>query len=218
MRPGPAPVDGSAGVERAFDAPFGRAFYDRPTMAVARSLIGATLVRRTPDAWRAGRITETEAYVSGDPANHAALGPTLRNRAMFGPPGTLYVYRIHQVYCANVVTGYGTAVLLRSVEPLFGVEGDPRGPGRLCREFSITLAEDRTSLLDGPVRVAPGFGPAPRIARGLRVGVRPDANLPMRFATTDGRWVSSPRLRASSDGRPGRVGQRIGAQWAFAQS
>ena len=204
-------------VERAFDAPYGQAFYGRPTTAVARSLIGAMLVRRTPGGWRAGRITETEAYVSGDPANHAVLGPTLRNRAMFGPPGTLYVYRIHQVYCANVVTGYGTAVLLRSVEPWYGVEGDPRGPGRLCREFSVTLAEDRTSLVDGPVRVAPGPGPAPRIARGLRVGVRPEANLPLRFASLDGRWVSAPRLRGPSGPPPAR-GTRGPAQWAFAQS
>jgi DNA-3-methyladenine glycosylase len=194
MRPGPAPVARRVDVERAYRSPLGPSFYDHPTEEVARALLGQWLVRRVSEGWRAGRITETEAYVDGDAANHAVLGPTLRNRAMFGPPGTLYVYRIHQVHCANVVTGHGTAVLLRSVEPLFGVEGDPRGPGRLCRAFSLTRALDRTSLLDGPVRVSPGPGPAPRIVRGRRVGLRYDADLRLRFAVSERRWVSAPRV------------------------
>jgi DNA-3-methyladenine glycosylase len=194
MRPGPAPVATSAEVGRAFRSCFDSAFYDRPTDVVARALLGQWLLRRTPTGWRAGRITETEAYVDGDAANHAVLGPTLRNRSMFGPPGTLYVYRIHQVHCANVVTGHGTAVLLRSVEPLLGLAGDPRGPGRLCREFSISRSEDRTSLLDGPVRIAPGRGPTGRIVRGARVGIRRDVDRRLRFAISGSRWVSSPRL------------------------
>lgn len=194
MRPGPAPVAGPSGVERAFHSPLGRAFYARPTEVVARDLIGRWLIREIGGQLRAGRITETEAYVAGDRANHAVLGPTLRNRSMFGPPGTLYVYRVHQVHCANAVTGHGTAVLLRSVEPLQGLAGDPRGPGRLCREFSLGPHDDGTSLLDGSVRIAPGPGPAGPVLRGRRIGIRRDAHRPLRFALGGSRWVSSPRL------------------------
>jgi len=196
MRPGPAPLAIQEEIERAFRSPFGRSFYDRTTERVARDLLGQWLVRRTRYGLRAGRITETEAYVSGDAANHAQLGPTLRNRSMFGPPGTLYVYRVHQVHCANAVTGFGTAVLFRSIEPLLGISGDPKGPGRLCRELAIGPTEDGTSLVDGALRVVPGLGPVGRIVRGVRVGIRRDAARPLRFALAGSPWVSSPRMRA----------------------
>jgi DNA-3-methyladenine glycosylase len=194
MRPGSAPVVDPASIERAYRTPFDRAYYDRPTAIVARDLLGQWLIRRTPQGARAGRITETEAYVSGDAANHAVLGPTLRNRSMFGPPGTLYVYRVHQVHCANAVTGYGTAVLLRSVEPHRGVAGDPRGPGRLCRAFDLTRSHDGTSLVDGPLRIAPSGVPVGPILTGRRIGIRLDAERPLRFAIAESPWVSSPRI------------------------
>ena len=83
------------------------------------------------------RIVECEAYESGDPASHAFLGPTLRNRSMFAPPGTLYVFSIHRVYCANVVGRAGEAALLRAGEPLTPGLPSPSGPGRLCRALGI---------------------------------------------------------------------------------
>lgn len=143
---------------------------------------------------RSARIVETEAYLTGDPASHAYSGPTRRNRSMFGRPGTLYVFRIHQVVCANVVTRRGEAVLLRAAEPLDGLLGDLRGPGRLCRALGITLELDGSDLLDGPVRILPGRGPRTEpIVAGPRVGIRRAADRPLRYALEANRWVSRPR-------------------------
>jgi DNA-3-methyladenine glycosylase len=200
MRPGPASVATARGAGRAFAAPFPPSFYARPTEQVARALLGQLVVRRSVDSFRLGRIVETEAYVEGDRANHAATGPTMRNRSMFGPPGTLYVYRIHQVHCANAVTGGGEAVLLRSLEPLFGILGEPRGPGRLCRELGIGPEEHGTSLVEGAVRIARGADAAPAFVRGYRVGIRRDVHRPLRFALKGSLWISSPRLEGRGAG------------------
>ncbi|MCI4357479.1 MAG: DNA-3-methyladenine glycosylase [Thermoplasmata archaeon] len=163
---------------------------------MARELLGRYLVHRTADRYRIVRLVETEAYVSGDLANHARLGPTMRNRSMFGPPGTLYVYRIHQVHLANAVTRPGEAVLFRAAEPGAGAIGNPRGPGRLCRVLRIGMEQNGTSLIDGPVRILSGPAPVGRIRRGVRVGIRHDADRPLRFVLDGNRWISRP-LRSS---------------------
>ncbi|HEV2519887.1 MAG TPA: DNA-3-methyladenine glycosylase [Thermoplasmata archaeon] len=200
MRPGSTVLTGSDDPTTAFFRPFPTEWYDRPTPQVARGLLGQYLVHRRPSGMQVGRIVETEAYVAGDAANHASIGPTMRNRAMFGPPGTLYVYRIHQVCLANAVTAPGEAVLLRAAEPVDGVDGDPRGPGRLCRAFGIGLEHNRASLIDGPVRIAPGPGPAGRVLRGTRIGIRRDAQRLLRYAIAGNRWVSRP-IRPTSGAR-----------------
>lgn len=137
---------------------------------------------------------ETEAYVRGDPASHAFRGPTERNRSMFLGPGTLYVFRIHQVCCANAVTRAGEAVLIRAgVAP----GDDPSvasGPGRLCRYLGVDRALDGTDLVTGPVRIARGPPlPARTIRRGPRVGLRVATERPLRFAILDEPAVSRPR-------------------------
>ena len=166
---------------------------------VARALLGDWLVGRTPDGWRAGRIVETEAYVANDPSSHAFRGPTARNRSMFTVPGTWYVYRIHQVHCANLTTRPGQAVLLRAVEPLTENLGDPRGPGRLCRAFGLTRADDGSSAIDGPrLRVVPGPSVREAIVSGPRVGIRLARTRRLRFALKGNRWVSYPRPREGS--------------------
>ncbi len=163
---------------------------------MARALLGDWLVGRTPDGWRAGRIVETEAYVANDPASHAFRGPTARNRSMFAVPGTWYVYRIHQVHCANLTTQPGQAVLLRAVEPLTENLGDPRGPGRLCGAFGLTRADDGSSAIGGPrVRVVPGPSVREPIVSGPRVGIRWARTRRLRFALKGNRWVSYPRPR-----------------------
>ena len=178
----------------AFEHPRPESWYDRPTIEVARSLLGDYLVSRRPDGWRAGRIVETEAYVADDPASHAYGGPTPRNQSMFSGPGTLYIYRIHQVHCANLTTRLGEAVLLRAVEPLTEGLGDTRGPGRLCRAFELTRANDGLSAVtDARLRVIPGEGPRPPILTGPRVGIRRAQRRRLRFAMKGNRWVSSPR-------------------------
>jgi DNA-3-methyladenine glycosylase len=150
--------------------PLDRAFYDRPTLTVARELIGKVLVRCGDDGMTAGAIVEVEAYIGeDDPACHAAPGPTARNAPLYGPPGFAYVYLnygIHNLF--NVVTeeeGRPAAVLVRALVPLDGIDlmrrrraGDRRagveipdhelcrGPGSLSRAMGITLSDNRTDL------------------------------------------------------------------------
>ncbi len=114
-------------------------FYARPTLQVARSLLGKHLVRETAAGLRAGRIIEVEAYVGfHDRASHASRGRTKRTEVMFGPPGRAYVYLIYGMYhCLNVVTeraDFPAAVLIRAVQDESGLID---GPGRLCRSFTI---------------------------------------------------------------------------------
>jgi DNA-3-methyladenine glycosylase len=162
---------------------------------------------------RVGRIIEVEAYGGppgpsgrppGDPASHAYRGPTARNRTMFGPAGHLYVYFSYGVHwCANVVTGAdgtGSAVLIRALEPLAGldlmraarwrtqrrqVDGDLcRGPGRLAQAMGIDGTADSTDLCLGgsPFYLADdGTGP-PEMVVSTRVGISAAREVPWRFS------------------------------------
>jgi DNA-3-methyladenine glycosylase len=131
-----------------------RAFYEQPTVEVARQLLGKYLVRIDDAGVRAGMILETEAYVGpDDKASHASRGRTPRTSVMFGPAGFAYVYLIYGMHhCLNIVTeqeDYPAAVLIRAVEPGEGLELmreqrpilDVRrltnGPGKLCQAFGI---------------------------------------------------------------------------------
>jgi DNA-3-methyladenine glycosylase len=176
-----------------YRAPFDRSFYERPTTTVARALLGAWVMVPRGGSYAAARIVETEAYMARDPASHAFRGPTARNRSMFGKPGTWYVYRIHQVHCANIVTGRGQAVLLRAAEPLSEGLESLSGPGRLARAFGLSMAEDGSSAIDGRVRVAKGDSLPPRITRSPRVGISKAVERPLRYSWTGHLAVSSPR-------------------------
>jgi DNA-3-methyladenine glycosylase len=131
-----------------------RAFYEQPTVEVARQLLGKYLVRIDDAGVRAGMILETEAYVGpDDKASHASRGRTPRTSVMFGPAGFAYIYLIYGMHhCLNIVTeqeDYPAAVLIRAVEPGEGLELmreqrpilDVRrltnGPGKLCQAFGI---------------------------------------------------------------------------------
>jgi DNA-3-methyladenine glycosylase len=104
-----------------------RDFYDRPTLDVARDLIGKVLVHETRGRRVSGIIVETEAYIGeSDPACHAAPGPTERNRPLYGPPGHAYVYLNYGIhYLVNAVTegvGHPAAVLVRALAPIEGMD------------------------------------------------------------------------------------------------
>jgi DNA-3-methyladenine glycosylase len=190
---------------------------------VAPDLLGRVLVRRLPDGTRlSGRIVEVEAYGPRDPSSHAFNGPTPRNLVMFGPPGRLYVYFTYGMhFCANVVTGRegeGSAVLLRALEPLEGLEvmagrrgvDDRRllcaGPARLAQALGIGRAEDGADLVRGAaVYLTAGRPTPPRgVARTTRVGVGdgPGAEPRWRYLERGSSFVSPgrPSVRAGATG------------------
>jgi DNA-3-methyladenine glycosylase len=128
-----------------------RAYFNRPTLTVARSLVGKYLVRAIDGRTLAGKIVEVEAYVGPqDKACHASKGRTQRTDVMFGPGGIAYVYFIYGMYhCLNVVTEreeFPSAVLIRAIE----VDGELiDGPGRLCRALQIDRRLNRLDLTTG---------------------------------------------------------------------
>lgn len=189
--------------------PVSRSFFARDTTIVARSLLGCFLTCEIGGEESGGRIVEVEAYVGPhDPAAHGfGNRMTPRNRDLFGPPGTAYVYFIYGMHwCFNAVTerdGYPAAVLIRALEPLQGLDvmcrrrgtDDRRvlcsGPARLCEALGITGEVSGTSLSSGPVRVL-GRGRSGRcvIARSARIGVSRAADWPLRYYFAGSPWLS----------------------------
>ena len=182
------------------------AFFERPTLAIARALIGMHLLHDDGRRVRAGRIVETEAYQGPkDLAAHSSRGRTARTEVMFGPPGHAYVYFIYGVWhCLNVVTGargVPHAVLLRALEPLGELEERTWGPGLLCRALHIDRRLNGADLrgdvlwLEQP----PAGTPRPRIARSRRIGVEYAgewAQRPWRFLDAHSPFVSTATARA----------------------
>jgi len=140
-----------------------RSFYDRETITVAKELLGKFLVHVDEDSERIGRIVEVEAYLGPhDLAAHSSKGLTNRTKIMFGQPGYAYVYMIYGMYyCMNVVTereGHASAVLLRAVEPVAGIEGRTRGPGLLCKAMGIDRNLNGHDLESVDFYIAAGSG------------------------------------------------------------
>lgn len=189
-----------------------RSFYDRPAETVARDLLGTLLVHDTPSGRCIGRIVEVEAYLGpGDLAAHTSRGRTARTRAMFGPPGHAYVYLIYGMYhCLNVVTGpegSGTAVLLRALAPLQGLDASTSGPGRLCRAMEINLEHYAMDLCSDRLWLATDQAPAPSaIATSPRIGVdyaKEWADKPLRFFVPGHPAVSKVPKAKKKDGSKG---------------
>lgn len=189
-------------------------FYARPTLDVARDLIGKTLSRQTAAGVAAGIIVETEAYVAAiDPASHGYKGKTQRNAAMFGPPGYAYVYFTYGMhYCLNVVTeaeDVAAAVLLRALEPTIGLplmrarRGEriadrdlARGPGRLCAAMALTIADDGDDLCGDALWIeeTPGFPSDAEVLATPRIGITQAADWPWRFVLAGSPWVSGRKV------------------------
>ncbi|MEM4269497.1 MAG: DNA-3-methyladenine glycosylase [Candidatus Caldarchaeum sp.] len=167
-----------------------RDFYDRDTVELAKRLLGKVLVVKNEVVKRV-RVVEVEAYVKNDRANHAYKGMTKRNKSMFGPPGTLYVYMVHTHNCMNIVRGGGEAVLVRSAEPLAGVEARTDGPGRLCRALGIDRSYDGLDLCSSDkVWIEDDGYVFDKLATSRRIGVTGSVNRLLRFYVAGSPWVS----------------------------
>jgi DNA-3-methyladenine glycosylase len=170
---------------------------------VARALIGVTLLLDGVG----GRIVETEAYDETDPASHSFRGATERNKAMFGPPASAYVYRSYGLHwCLNFVCreeSRGAAVLLRALEPLGGLDlmcrrrglDDIRllcaGPGRLGQALGITGAHDGMPLDRAPFSLH-ATERAHQVVSGTRIGIAKGQDIAWRFTVQGSRFLSRP--------------------------
>ena len=189
-----------------------RSFYTRPTLLVAKDLLGKILVRQIGKIVLAGTIVEVEAYLgSKDPASHAYRGKTKRNEVMFHEGGHLYVYFTYGMhFCANVVTGkegVAEAVLIRAVEPLEGIEAMRKnrrfkanrvdevtisnGPAKLCQAFRIGREQNGTDLLGAEIfLIAEKPIPKSSIGASPRIGIAKAKEHLWRFFVKGNRWVS----------------------------
>jgi DNA-3-methyladenine glycosylase len=180
--------------------PLARNFYLRDTETVALDLLGRHLVHRTGGEVRIGRIVETEAYLGPhDAASHSCRGVTPRNRVMFGPPGHAYVYLIYGIHhCMNVVTeheGHGAAVLLRALEPVFGIDGRTSGPGLLSRAMKIDRRLNGIDLCKKELFITGEEDRSIAVVRRPRVGVAYAgkwAKRPLRFYIDGNAHISRP--------------------------
>jgi DNA-3-methyladenine glycosylase len=187
-------------------------FYRRRTEAVAKALIGKQLVRTIIKNGRAlrlaGKIVETEAYgYSDDPASHACMGPTSRNRVMFGDVGRAYVYFTYgNHFCVNVSARSGReagAVLIRGIEPVEGVammkEFRPvndtfsltSGPGKLTQALKITSALNGVDMTNPESELHIEFGiKAARVLATPRIGITRAIDREWRFVDPSSPYVS----------------------------
>jgi len=185
------------------------AFFRRPAENVAADLVGMVIVSSIGGKITEGRIVETEAYLGyDDPASHGYRHRrNARNLALFGPPGSWYVYLSYGMHwCANLVcqrSGLASAVLLRAVEPLAGLETMRRrrgavsdrelcsGPGKLCQALGISRELDGVRMGRSLVVVRrPRVGDAARIAVSPRIGITKAIDWPLRFHLAGSPWTS----------------------------
>lgn len=199
-------------------------WYTLDTRLVAQFLLGCSIARVESDgSWTGGRIVETEAYLADDVASHSYRGQTPRNAAMFGPPGRWYVYRSYGIHhCLNLVTapeGTGEAVLIRALEPLWGI---PRmrerrsrhgyeltnGPGKLAEALAIDTSDNGTEAT-GPgatLVLLPGAGDGrpktpdgstPELQKSIlatpRIGITRASDKMYRFIILENKWCGRPR-------------------------
>ncbi len=192
-----------------------RSFYNRPTLDVARDLIGKVLVHNRRGATTSGIIVEVEAYIGeSDPACHAAPGPTTRNAPLYGPPGFAYVYLNYGIHwLVNAVTeaeGSPAAVLIRALEPIDGIDTMRRrrgrrlslhdvcrGPGNLTKAMGITSAQNREDLCGARLYIEDRrLPPAHEIAWGPRIGITVGTERKWRGYVAAHPSVTGPRTRA----------------------
>ncbi|NEU30484.1 DNA-3-methyladenine glycosylase [bacterium LRH843] len=184
--------------------PLDQLFYNKPTLELARALLGKLLVKETEEGVAAGWVVETEAYVGPEDRAAHSFGNrrTQRTEVMFGPAGRVYTYVMHTHCLVNVVSaniGEPEAVLIRAVEPYIGLDlmykrrGKDKkekdltnGPGKLTKALGIEKADYGRSLTERPLFIAEGPEPE-SISTGPRIGIDNSGEAkeyPWRF------WVS----------------------------
>jgi DNA-3-methyladenine glycosylase len=195
-----------------------REFYARPTLEVARDLIGKVLVHESAGGLASGVIVEVEAYIGeADPACHAAPGPTARNKPLYGEPGFAYVYLNYGIHnLVNAVTeeeGSPAAVLIRALEPLDGqtlmrrrrARGTGRsaadfesvelcrGPGNLTRALGITLRHNRLDLTSSALRIEERGLSQREVVWSRRIGINVGTDVEWRCSAVGSGAVSGGR-------------------------
>lgn len=182
-----------------------RTFFDRPTLQVARELLGTRLVRLENGERTAGIIVEAEAYIGEEDLGcHAHAGYTPRTKVLYGPPGHAYVYFTYGNYwMLNFVAereGFPAAILIRGIVPTEGIEriasrraGQPRqhwtdGPGKICLALAINKDQNEADLCvpDAELFVEVGVSiPDSSVTTTPRVGLNsvpePWKSIPWRF-------------------------------------
>ncbi len=191
-----------------------RKFFTRDVLIVAQNLLGKILVKKINGKTLAGKIVEVEAYDGRiDEAAHTFSGKTKRNEIMFDEGGFFYVYFTYGThFCCNVVTGakdVGTAVLLRAVEPLIGLEDMSKnrfgrdlliekdkinltnGPGKLCKAFNIDKRYNTIDLTGDEIFILKQKKiSSEKIITTRRIGIKKSIELPWRFYIKDNPYVS----------------------------
>jgi DNA-3-methyladenine glycosylase len=187
--------------------PIKKQFYRRDTVNVAKELLGKIIVKTEKNKILSGIIVETEAYTGGnDPASHSYNGLTKRNRVMFEDGGKIYVYFVYgNHFCFNIVTenkGTGSAVLIRAVEPLEGIDimqkrrpkakdiyNLTNGPGKFCSAFGINRKYNGLDISGGKIFLTYGENKSGILA-SPRIGIGKGTSLKYRFFLADNLFVS----------------------------
>ena len=189
-------------------------FYHRELLKVANDLLGKVFVKYDVEKIFAGKIVEVEAYHGDfDKAAHSYGGMTERTEIMFEEGGYLYVYFTYGAHhCCNIVTGkkgQGTAVLIRAIEPVDGINlmiknrfgrklknekeifNLTSGPGKVCQAFGIDRSHSGISLTGEKIFILENVRfPKKEIGTSKRIGITRSTELPWRFFIKDNPYLS----------------------------
>lgn len=177
-------------------------------MDCAKRLLGCLIEHQVNGETLVGKIVETEAYHQRDAASHSYNGQTPRTKIMFGPAGFAYVYFTYGMhFCFNVVTGEageGSAVLIRALEPVSGLDEMVRrrsrsgvevtnGPAKLCQALAIDKALNEHDLSTPPLRlIAEQPTAKSEIVATTRIGISKDTHRRWRFYIRGNPYISKP--------------------------
>lgn len=184
-----------------------RSFFKKPTLKVAKELLGKYLVVKKGGKLVSGKIVETEAYIGKkDPASHAYIGVTPRTKLMFGKPGYAYIYLTYGMYyCLNFVTerdGFPAAVLVRAVEPKEGLdlmikrrkiknkENLTNGPGKVCKAFGLDKKLNGADICSDVIWIEDRGENPEKIISASRIGIKAGKDKKWRFYIQGNGFVS----------------------------